>query len=437
MSALNSFRILSKKDNVILVEVCLIHPDEHHINDSYNFALQILVELYEFIKLGYFQSFAYSPLDKKAHEQLISEKNKPLLEHFWGLMRGAEGTYQPQYDTFCEQADLHIDLVEVLSVDCFPHWADRFETWLQYQKPAYELTNEEFEANPESKECPSYQLRITVNPSSDFLFAHVVEGCSWDSACYNFWNYTESYEETKQSLRHCLNYSTNTNPPADEVLQTWWDGLNEVWQHYFRENLSAQKHELPSYIIEHFTLPLMPRLIREYSTKDISLSDLRLISQLKYFNVSYENIHDISNISILKNLKILNIDGGYFTDISVLQHITSLEHLDIFGNSNIKDFSTLQSLKKLQHLSFTPQNQHDLEQIRPLQNLRTLILGDLFFDFDYSVFEQLPKLNKLSGFVQILSETQLSVLQNLHQKGVEIEWNVLDEAKDDYDLLEF
>lgn len=436
MSALNSFRILSKKDNVIVVEVCLIHADERHINDSYNFALQILVELYEFVKLDYFHSIAYSPLDKDAHEKLILEVNKPLLEEVLLLMRGNEQTYQPQFDAFCAQADVRIALVEVMSVDCFPHWADRFETWLQYQKPAHHLTNEEFAENPESKERPSYQLQITVNPASDFLLNHVVEGCKWDSACYNFWNYTESYEEKNQSVRHCLNYSTEVSPPADEVLQTWWNGLNEAWKQVFLRNLHLQKKELPSILLGYSLGQSIDFIISTNLPNEITAQDLRLISQLKYLNGSAE-INEISPLGMLKGLKILELENTYFTDIAVLSDLIHLEYLSIFGNNSIKDFSALQSLKKLQYLSYLPQNQQDLAHIRLLQNLRELTFGTLFFEFDYSVFEQFSKLKKISGFVQPLSENQLSVLKNLHQKGVEIEWNVLDEEKDDYDLLEF
>ena len=50
MSSLVSFLILSKKDNIFDVEVEIVHPDEHNINDTPNFALQIILELYSNIK---------------------------------------------------------------------------------------------------------------------------------------------------------------------------------------------------------------------------------------------------------------------------------------------------------------------------------------------------------------------------------------------------
>ncbi|TAE73608.1 MAG: hypothetical protein EAZ85_06605 [Bacteroidetes bacterium] len=437
MSALNSFRILSKKDNVIVVEVCLIHPDEHHINDSYNFALQILVELYEFVKLDYLHSIAYSPLAKDAHEKLLLEENKPLLEHLLALMRGNNQTHQPQFDAFCEQADTHIMLVEVLCVDDFPHWADRFETWLKYQKPAHHLTNEEFAENPESKERPSYHLQITVNPASDFLLNHVVEGCKWDSAAYNFWNYTQSYEEKNQSIRHCLNYDTDAVPPTDEILQAWWNGLNEAWKQIFLRNLHLQKKELSTILLGYSLGQSIDFIISTNLANEITMQDLRLISQLKYLNGSSYQINEISPLGMLKGLKILELENPHFSDIAVLKDLINLEYLSIFGNDSIKDFSALQHLKKLQYLHFLPQKQEDLENIRFLENIRELNFGTLFFEFDYAIFEQFPKLKKLSGFAQPLSDSEMNILKNLHQKGVIIDWNTYDEENDDWIVLEF
>ncbi|KOY86283.1 hypothetical protein AD998_09105 [bacterium 336/3] len=435
MSALNSFRVLSKKDNVIVIEVCMIHADERQINDSYNFALQILVELYEFVKLDYLHSIAYSPLDKETHKKLVLEAYKPLLENLLTLMRFDNPHHEPEYIAFCKQADTHIKLVEVLSVDDFPHWIDRFETWLKYQKQPYHLTEQEYAESPESVETPSYQLQITVNPESTFLLNHIVEGCKWESAAYNFLNYVENYQQQKESIVYCLNYSTEVSPPTDEVLQRWWNSLDDIWKHIFIQNLVAQKYDLPADIVENFALPIMPKLIHEVQ-KEISLQDLRLISQFKYLNASHENIRDISCISMLKGLKILNLENTYFTDISFLKNITSLEYLSLFGNDSIKDFSALQSLKKLQYLHFLPQKQDDLENIRSLENLRVLSFGTLFSDFNYSIFEQFPKLKRISGFAQPLSDSEMNILKKLHQKGVEIDWNTYDEDNDDWITLE-
>ncbi len=435
MSALNSFRILSKKDNIVIVEVCLIHPDEHHINNSYNFALQILVELYEFVKLGYLHSFAHSPLSKEAHEKLLLEENKPLLENLLALMRYDNPRNQPNYDAFCEQADTHIALLEVLEVDNFPHWVDRFETWLKYQKKSYEITNEECDENPESNEIPSYQLQITVNPKSSFLLNHVVEGCSWKSAAFNFYNYGENYTPKKEAIYYCLNYSTDIIPPTDEILQNWWNNLDNVWKHIFWENLEIQKYELPNYIVEHFELPTMPKLLKDIK-QEISLQDLRLISQLKYLNANFESgIKDISCLSILKGLKILELSNTYFTDISILKDLSNLESLNIYGNDNITDISVLKNLVKLQYLRFFPKKQEDLKDILFLKNLREIEMGTLSFEFDYAIFEQFPKLKKLSAYAT--SDAGIKILKNLHEKGVEVQWNIYDEENDDWIFVEF
>ncbi len=228
MSSLNTFKVLALRENILEVEVAIDHPDEHHINGSANFALQIILEFYE-DSLEFYEDSKLKHIDNN-HGQgscpfnqggadALKPENKPILDDLLQKMRGRkievneteynevsktdqykykgqklaaigrhDGCYtfylEPEHDAFCKEADYHIMLVEVMSVKDFPHWFDRVETWLEYGK----LSDFDEEAYDEHQNdpAPSYVLRITVNPESSFLLSHIAPGCYRDSAAYDF-----------------------------------------------------------------------------------------------------------------------------------------------------------------------------------------------------------------------------------------------------------
>lgn len=436
MSALHSFEIIAKHDNVITVEVKMIHSDERQIVDSYDFALQILVEFYEFTKLGYWETIAYIPIPQAILASRLTEANVELLESLLQKMRGKNSQNEPDYHEFCTLAAQHIQCLEVMSVHQYPHWPDRFETWLQTQKKPFELTQADYDAHPESKEIPSYRLRITVAPENNFLLRHVITDCKWESACYSFQNYAHDFIPSKSSICHCLNYSTNSTPLADEALQQWWGQLSVSWQRIFFKNMLLQQFELPSDLLPYSLNQMIEHIIKDEPNATLPLHELRLMPQLKYLNASFfYDITHLAPLQLTKELLILEAQSGGLTDISDFIHLPQLQYLNIFGCDNIRDYSPLKHLTQLRDLAFNPSNFEDLSVVQSLPHLQRLSLSTLTFALDFAFFESLPSLKKLHGYALAVSEKDLASLQRMTQKGIEIQWEVYNEATDEYEIL--
>ena len=87
MSSLNSFTIIEKGNNFVDVQVKIVHPDEHLVQSSANFALQIILELYENIQKGYIynSNWSFYPFSEAESLALIdknyeNECNRELRE---------------------------------------------------------------------------------------------------------------------------------------------------------------------------------------------------------------------------------------------------------------------------------------------------------------------------------------------------------------------
>jgi len=111
-----------------------------------------------------------------------------------------------------------------------------------------------------------------------------------------------------------------------------------------------------------------------------SLEKLEQLAEIKELNLAY-SISDnrLKPIGKLKTLKHLNLGYPYFykrTDID-LSFLTGLNLISLeLADQTIKDFSALNGIESLTHLSLKGTNLISLRQISSLQNLKTLIVSD-------------------------------------------------------------
>jgi hypothetical protein len=482
MSSLNSFRILSKKDNIIKVEVCMVHPDEHYINDSTNFALQIIVELYERIKSEYFNISHFSLSIEETKASVLPE-NKLFLDELLVKMRWREipiseeeyetrqknndytykgqktagmgfsdGKYciylETEYDDFCREADKHIELVEVLSVCDFPHWFDRLETWLETGNGTGYGFDEEIYNKYEDKPYPSYILQITLNPKSVFLLPHIQEGSSWDSAAYNFEGYTKKYTSPKEPIYHCLAYDIDEKAfPNDNTLTIWWAELSPNWKNAFMLNLHIQKYYLfpeikPRYhntvFLYAFEDALGKDSVNKLAQKEPTTQDLRLMSQLKIMYLSGFQLTDLAPLKLLKSLKILSSEGNAFESIELLSEFTSLEELHlIIYNNPISSHVCLKNLSKLRILTFDAIHPEDLNIILNMPNLRDLYVFAMF-DVHPNIFMQCSSLKRLIITERAnhpeMNPSKQELIHQLRAKNIDITWEseYISEEDDDH-----
>jgi len=468
MSSLISFRIISKKENYLDVEVQIVHPDEHHINDSANFALQIILELYETIRQEriYNSGWSHYPFDAATAKTLVNPEYQAELDELLEKMRwrkipiteqehdeiqksgkfeyqgqklssiGMENniyyaSLETEYDAFCQEADRHIEKVEVLRVQDFPHWFDRLETWLKYDQISWGFEDDVYEKHQDELN-PAYHLRITVAPESLFLLHYVQEDCFWESAAYDFLYYTKSFEDTKQAIYHTLAYSSEIVPPSDEVLQAWWNDLSENWKKAIHVNYYLQKTNIFPSIKHNFDGMITRRqfehiyskkLLESLLASQLNLEDLRNISQMNMLYISGFELTDLAPLHIFKGLKLLDSESNPLQNIDALEHLTQLEKLTlIIYESKKPNHQVLKNLTKLRYLSFDPETTEELSVIQKMPQLRTFYTI-LPFELDATVLENLSHLKKVVGYSPSISKNSKEILEKLRTQGVDVTWD--------------
>lgn len=92
-------------------------------------------------------------------------------------------------------------------------------------------------------------------------------------------------------------------------------------------------------------------------------------------------------LSTFDKLKTLSIHGGTMTNLSTLQHNTSITTLKLKSCTNLRSLEALTKLKNLRDLSISFCYQSNLDSIVQLQNLRKLAL--CIYELDISVLKNL------------------------------------------------
>lgn len=464
MSSLVGFRILSNQSNVLEVEVRIVHPDEHHINDELNFAFQIVIEQFNNIELGYIYNSAWQnyPFTEEESKALITdelrEELQPMLELCYGKdititkqeyeqiqnsgtwqykgkkvsSLGIEHetrhhlTFEPEYDAFCEAVEDYIEKVEVVGHANYPHWFDRVEAWLEYQK-TWDFPEEAHTAH-EGEPDPTYVLKITFKKPQ--VLAHMVEGSSWESAAFTFEGYYASnYEPSYVPQRKLILEPAELNPvPTIEELQQWWQGLSDAWKRILQVNLYIQQRQLftsmAQQVVGMHTLAYFENNYKEAAFEVPDAQDLENIVKMKALFASAAELDTLEPIGMLKGLQLVELESNYFDNITPLGGLKDLQYLNLYSCNEIAlGQETLGDLKALKYLYFDPQNQADIDAVVQLPHLRELhFMAD--FEVDATGFDKMPQLKKVSGYSYQLTQDSLSVLKALHQKELDIQWEL-------------
>ncbi len=126
--------------------------------------------------------------------------------------------------------------------------------------------------------------------------------------------------------------------------------------------------------------------------QNIPSLDLNSIAQLTQVNTIYAsdcNIADVSPLENLVNLEHLDLDRNSVTDISALSKLENLKILEISYNEELEDLSSLQNLQNLENLSIRSTNVKDLSPLSNIASLQTLTLNMNEFE-DLSAVEHVP-----------------------------------------------
>jgi hypothetical protein len=466
MSSLNSFTILEKGNDFVDIKVSIIHPDEHLVQSSANFALQIILELYENIQKGYIYNSNWSfypfseaeslalidknyeneldelvqkmrwrqiPISKKEHDQISASgefvyKGQKLSS--LGMENGAYyAALETEYDAFCQEADKKIRLVEVLGVKNYPHWFDRLECWLEHENLSYGFDDEVYDLH-EDEADPEYLLRIHVAEDAAFLLNHIVAGCFWESAAFNYNYYCKTFKDHKNAHHNCLIYDTESSDATDEDLIKWWNSLSMDWKKVFNINYFLQSREYYPTLHEQFkgmmTFGVFERhygkeKMLELFDKNPSPEEIRMIVSMKILLASNCDLKDLSPLIELKNLKVLELESNPVENTEVLQFLTNLEDLTLIVNGDKPNQLTIGNLTKIKDLTLDPRNQEEFDLLKNMPSLRSFYTV-LDFEPDLSVFKDFLYLKKVVGYSPTLNAASVEILEHIRSSGVDVNW---------------
>ncbi len=466
MSSLNSFTIIEKGNDFVDVQAKIVHPDEHLIQSTTNFALQIILELYENIQKGYIYNSNWSfypfseaeslalidknyeaaldelvqkmrwrqiPISQKEHDQISASgefvyKGQKLSS--LGMENGAYyAALETEYDAFCQEADEKIRLVEVLSVKNYPHWFDRLECWLEHEILSYGFEDEVYDLH-EDEANPEYILRIHVTEDAAFLLNHIVVGCFWESAAFNYNYYCKTFKDHKDAHCNCLIYDTESSDARDEDLIKWWNSLSTVWKKVFNINYFLQSRVYYPTLHEQFkgmmTFGVFERhygkeKMLELFDKNPSSEEIRMIVSMKILLASSCDLKDLSPLTQLKNLKVLELESNPVENAEVLQFLTNLEDLTLIVNGDKPNQSSIGNLTKIKDLTIDPRNQEELNLIANMPSLRSFYTV-LDFEPDLIMLKNLKHLKKIVAYSPTLNAGSVEILEQIKEKGVEVNW---------------
>ena len=137
-------------------------------------------------------------------------------------------------------------------------------------------------------------------------------------------------------------------------------------------------------------------LTKLYNDKNI-LQLEKIVNETGFLSLDYSSLTDLSELNTLKKLTHLNLEGcSSLTDLSELRNLTNLTYLNLQGCSSLMSLSGLGDLKKLTHLTLQAcSSLKDLSELRNLTNLTDLNLINFNHLTELTGLDELHNLSQL------------------------------------------
>lgn len=232
-------------------------------------------------------------------------------------------------------------------------------------------------------------------------------------------------DEISQELKIASIYTTKIS--RDDELKAWWTSLDLEWKLYFKSRFQLSESDSVD-LGKLYRFVAVDSLDLSGKVQIKHLKPLSELRDLKFLDISYTTIEDlspISNITFLETLNLsstptaaikfikysdrlrdLDISNTQIEDISELGNLTNLQILKA-SNTAIQSFAVLNQFKSLKVLDLTASGFNTVENIKELAVLESLSLGKNYI-LNYSL------LSKLSSLISLdLSETNFEDLSPL------------------------
>lgn len=191
--------------------------------------------------------------------------------------------------------------------------------------------------------------------------------------------------ESSRDLKIVSIYTTRTS--EEQEIYAWWRSLTPEWRVFFSGEtvlhgqilmadvegigrdflLNVNEEKSNDTVVIYDTLKLDPAPI---------MSEIRKIWRAEQLDISQlKGIADIDPLSVFTSLKYLNISGARITDLNPIRNLSKLETL-IASSSLISSIDAIQYTSSIRHLDLSASFVRDISPLSNFRNLETLNLSD-------------------------------------------------------------
>ena len=194
------------------------------------------------------------------------------------------------------------------------------------------------------------------------------------------------------------------------TFEKTWD----IWERS-RNDDKGKDNNISSIPDEISNLKKLTKLILCYTHEISDISFLEKLTNLRHLDLGANKISDISILKKLTKLQNLYLNNNYISDISFLENLTGLQYLNLYDNQ-VSDISYLKNLTELRYLKLNSNKISDISYLENLKKLQYLELnGNQISDIRF--LENLKGLqylnlnsNQISNISYLKSLTQLQTL---------------------------
>jgi len=246
--------------------------------------------------------------------------------------------------------------------------------------------------------------------------------------------------EKRFSWKHSSLYDVNTKEAMGlGIIELLFGGvgigvtepcaLEECCINFTTENshvVSLYANQVTIPLLEILSLfPKLKSLILEMGSTN-EITSLDNLERLEHLEITYSCLSEIKNLENLKNLKTLIFNGNQIKKIENLESLVNLEKLEIEENQ-IKAIENLENLKNLKHLALAENQISEIKGLEKNTKLELLALSG-------NDIKEIKGLNHLTELKELfLGENKITEIQGLDDLSnlsiLDLEKNLIHEIK--------
>lgn len=198
-----------------------------------------------------------------------------------------------------------------------------------------------------------------------------------------------------------------------EALQTWWSGLDPVWQTIFRNAIGAQS-EMPSALGLQQIMDLREiEITPEYPIN--TLEPLTNLHWLERLTINNQSVSELSPLAGKEFLVELNVQNNPVGNLKPIESSTMLELLNI-ENTQVSDLAPLSKMNNLVTLNASGTLVKSLKPLSGLQKLENLFVNNTSVR-SLSPVENIPSLKQLKVYN---TKVRRRAVEQLQQKRMDL-----------------